>query len=426
MLARWLRLALLPLLVGMAACDGGNGKVVLRIADWGGAGDDSDFTRTQAAIRREFEVANPGVEVRMEHIPGSQAYVRKMLLNFIAGAEPDIMILDASSAAVFINNGVLLDLMPMIRRDAEFMLDAFFENVVDIARRRDHVYAIPGDFTPMVMYFNKDLFDRFGVPYPKPGWTMDDFLATARALTREGKYGFKFANWMPGWLPLAWNFGAEVLDPAGERATGAFDGPEMTDAVGFIKQLIEKDKVAPSLSAAAAQGYDPFLHGDAAMEISGHWAMVGYATPPKDAAGKPKISLDRIGVVELPTKLPKSVTVMYEAGFAIGKNCRHPELAWKFIKHMTSYGVQKRYQATGIAVCARKDVARERATDERERAFLRIVPSARKPWGAIVEGYDNVETEGQEMLDGVLKSGMPPAQALQKAAQAIDEDFRRR
>lgn len=417
---------MLPLLAGLTACDSGPNRIVIRIADWGGAGDDSDFTRTLAAIRREFEVANPGVEIRTEHIPGSQAYVRKMLLNFIAGAEPEIMVLDASSAAVFINNGVLMDLKPLIDRDPEFKVGDYFENVVDIARRGDRIYAIPGDFTPMVMYFNKDLFDRFGVPYPKPGWTMDDFLATARALTREGKYGFKFTNWMPGWLPLAWNFGADVLDASGDRATGSFDGPKMVEAVDFFRSLIERDKVAPSLSAAAAQGYDPFLHGDAAMEVSGHWAMVGYSIPPVDSNGKPKISLDRIGVVELPTNLEKSVTVMYEAGFAIGRNCRHPEIAWKFIKHMTSYGVQKRYHATGIAVSARKDVARERAVDERERAFLRIVPSARKPWGAVVEGYDNVEAEGQKMLDGVLKSGMPPLAALQKAAAAIDEDFRRR
>lgn len=426
MLARWMGLLFLLAVLLTCACSSRGEEIVLRIADWGGAGEDTEFSRTLAAIRREFEDANPGVTIRVEHIPGSQAYVRKMLLNFIAGAEPDIMVLDASSAAVFIGNGVLRDLRPFIDADKDFALDDFFPNVVDIARRGDQVFAIPGDFTPMVVFYNRALFDRFGVPYPKAGWTLQDFRQTCQALTKEGKYGLKFANWMPAWLPLCWNFGADVLNKEGTKATGFFDGRKMVEAFSFIRNLVLKDRAAPSLSLASAQGYDPFLHGDAAMEISGHWSLVGYSNPPKDGQGRPKLRLDEIGVVELPTNLDRSVTVMYQAGFAMGKNCRHPDLAWKFIKHMTSYAVQRRYQSTGIAICARKDVARERAIDERERAFLSIVPAARPPWGSVVEGYDNVESEGQKALDAVLKNGQEPLTALKRAAFAIDRDFQRR
>ncbi|TNJ60339.1 extracellular solute-binding protein [Paenibacillus hemerocallicola] len=37
----------------------------------------------------------------------------------------------------------------------------------------------------LALYYNKDLFDRFGVPYPKDGMTWEQLLDTAKRLTRE-------------------------------------------------------------------------------------------------------------------------------------------------------------------------------------------------------------------------------------------------
>jgi multiple sugar transport system substrate-binding protein len=423
---RRLRFAcLIPLLL-LAACGPTEkgGKTVLRVSNWGGAGDDSEYDRLVQEFYKEFERENPGVELRIEGIPGE--YVPKMMLNFVAGSEPDVMTVDASSAAIFVNNGVLSDLTPLIEQDPEFKLTDYFPNVVDIGRRGDKVYMIPGDFTPMVMYYNKDLFDAAKVPYPKPGWSFDDFLQTSKALTRDGRHGFVFANWMPGWVMWLWNNGGEALSPDGKRAKGFFDGPKNVETVTFLRDLINKHRVSPSLSAIAAQGVDPFANGDAAMAVSGHWGMVGYKNAPKDKNGKPKIDWRRLGVVEMPTQVGKSQTVMYEAGFGITSRCKNKDLAWKFIKKWTGYGLQSRYNASGIAVCARKDVANERATDPIEKEFLRIVPTARPPAGATVEGYEIVEKYGLNALDAILKNGKDVQTALTEAAERIDTEFAKR
>ena len=128
---RWLLLPCLALAVG---CTHSNpDTVVLRISNWSGAGDDSEFEQTVRGIYQEFEKRHPGVDVRVEGIP--DGYVSKVILSFVAGTEPDVMLLDASSAAMFIDNGVLADLTPMIKADSSFALNEFFSNVVDIARR---------------------------------------------------------------------------------------------------------------------------------------------------------------------------------------------------------------------------------------------------------------------------------------------------
>lgn len=417
-------LILLAASIGLvcASCGRGSsdGKVVIRISNWGGVQADNEYERTITKLYEQFEKENPDIDVVVERVAGE--YVPKMLLSFVAGAEPDIMTLDASSAGVFLDNGVLKDLTPLIKQDKDFSLDDYFPNVVDIGRRGDALYAIPIDFTPMVVYYNKKMFREVGLPYPKPGWTWGDFRTAAKALTKgNGQYGFAFSNWMPGWIMWLWNNGGDTLSPDGTKASGYLDSPQNAEAVGFLRDLINVDRSAPTLSQTAARGVDLFAQANAAMTVSGHWSIVGYK------ASDTMVSVEDLGVVEMPRKaLDKSATVIYEAGLAMSKNCKHPEQAWRLIKYLTSYRYQKVYNSTGIAICARKDVAAEHGKGELEESFLRIVPSGRVPWGAKVEGYDYVETVGVQMMDSVLKQGRDPQEALTLAAKKIDKDFARK
>jgi multiple sugar transport system substrate-binding protein len=409
-----------------------SGKPVLRVANWSGVADESDYQQKIREVYARFE-KDFECELQIEGIPDPQEYARKMLLNYVAGSQPDVMQLDASSSAAFIDNGILRDLTPYVEQDQEFTFDDFWPNVVDIARRgggssragletrtTTGVYAVPLGFTPMVLYYNRSLFVANGGPgVPTDGMTFDHFLEVAKYATLQGQYGFKFISWMPGWIMWLWNNGGEVLSPDGMRATGFLDSDQNVEAITFLRDLVSKHKVAPSLSQASAAGVDPFTDGTSAMEVSGHWAMVGYAKAPK-------LNLEEIGVVSLPTNTGTSQTVMYESGLSIGKHCKHPDLAWEFVKYMTSASVQRTYNSTGIEICARKDIAAENGTTEREKKFLEIVPSARGPWGARVQGYDFVEAEGQAMMDNILKVGAEVRPALEQMARRVDAFFAQR
>ena len=395
---------------------------MLRVANWGGAQVDSDFMKLERQIVREFEQQHPGVSVQVEQIPGPGQYAPKLLMMHVAGSVPDVVHLDASSAAVFIDNDVLRDLMPYVRRDeraGRFDLDDYFENVLAIARRGERLYAIPLDFTPMVIYYNKRLFDAAGVAYPRPGWSWDDFLDTARELTipadQPGRpprqYGFNFENVMPLWVPWLWTNGGDVLSPDGRRASGCFDGPKSIEAVQFIVDLIEKYRVAPHLRDSVAAGVDLFRAQRAAMDLKGHWMMIDYRADGLD-----------VGVAELPTNGVAPVTVVYAAGLAITARARHPDLAWEYIKHLTSEGVQVRRVASGLAISGNKRAAAHFAGDPLEDAFLAAVRHARPPWGARVERYPFLEDLGREMMEDILYSDgeLSVEQAMHATARLMD------
>jgi multiple sugar transport system substrate-binding protein len=414
----------LAVLGTLSACCAGCGsgeepaQVVLRVANWGSPAVETDFMKLEREIWDEFERTHPGVKLQIEQIPGPGQYAPKVLMMHLTGSVPDVIHLDASSAAIFINNDVLLDLAPFVKRDTDFDLDRFFENVLKIYQRGSRVYSIPLDFTPMVMYYNKTLFDEANVPYPRSGWTWDDFLRKAEALTKPPppgeilpqQYGFYFENIMPFWVLWLWTNGGDVLSPDGRRASGYLDGPRSVEAVQFLVDLMEKHHVAPTLREKSILGVNPFLEGQAAMDLKGHWMMIDYRARGLD-----------VGVVELPRTIEKPVTVVYAAGLSIMQKAEHPDLAWEYIKFMTGFDVQRRRVESGLAISGNKVVADSFAGDPTEDAFLRLVQYARPPWGAYVERYPFIEDLGTEMMSDLLHAGGANVEAeLRRTARLID------
>lgn len=398
----------------------GDGRIVLRVANWGGPGADPTFMKIDRDVREAFERRH-GVRVQVEGIPGRGQYVPKLLMTYVAGNPPDVMTLDASSAAVFIDNGLLADLTPLIAKDPAFDLGAYFPNVVDVARRGDRLFAIPGDFTPMVIIYNKRLFDQAGVPYPRPGWTREEFLEAARALTVKEpgaasprQYGFKFENWMPAWLPWIWAGGGDVLSPDGTRAGGYLDSPATLDTIRFLVDMIHRDRLAPNLSESVATGIDLFRGGRAAMTLTGHWSLIEYRVDKMD-----------VGITSIPRVGDHRVTVMYEAGMAISEASPHKDLAWEYVKYMTGVAAQKEKLAMGLAISANREVARLFAGTEVEDAFLEEVARARPPWGSRVERYELVEDLGREMMEDILTGGEAIEDTVRRTAALIDAELGR-
>ncbi|MCA9255803.1 MAG: sugar ABC transporter substrate-binding protein [Phycisphaerales bacterium] len=391
---------------------------ILRVANWEGPSVDAGFLLQERSLREEFERRHPGVRIKIENIPGEGQYVPKLLMMFVAKRAPDVLQLDASYASVFIDNDLLLNMTPIIESDAAFDLDRYFRNVVDVARRGDALYAIPLDFTPLVLFYNKRLFDAAGIPYPEQDWTCDEFLKVARALTidhPEGaskkQYGLYFRNLMSLWVPWVWANGGSVLSPDGRHAEGYFNSEASVSAIRFLTDMITRSHVAPSDSEAAAAGVDLFQVGRAAMNVAGHWMIIDYRTANVD-----------FGVTMLPSNTGRPRTVIYESGLAINRETQQQALAWEYVKFMTSAEVQKIRVSSCLAISAQKDVAEYYASDEQEQTFLKAVEYASGPRGARVEPYAVIEDLGREVVENIV-NGMPVRAAINQATQWMEREL---
>src|SRR5699024_8042011 len=63
--------------------------------------------------------------------------------------------------------------------------EAFESPYLDSATMDGQIYMLPISNSGFVMYYNKELFDRFGLGHPWDGMTWDETIALANEFTRN-------------------------------------------------------------------------------------------------------------------------------------------------------------------------------------------------------------------------------------------------
>jgi multiple sugar transport system substrate-binding protein len=76
------------------------------------------------------------------------------------------------------------DIAPLIKK-YNFDLSKVEPTALDMFKNGNAVWAIPSFMSPSPLYYNKDIFDKFGVAYPKDGMTWDDVYELAKKVTRK-------------------------------------------------------------------------------------------------------------------------------------------------------------------------------------------------------------------------------------------------
>src|SRR4029434_6412226 len=131
----------------------------------------------------------PGIKLESELIPFDQA-LEKMQIHLSQRAPTyDIMATDAF-LPTFAERGWLMPLDPLIaklRPAVEWdALDPIL--VRDVCSYKGKVYGVPNLAISMFFFYRKDLFDAAGL---QPPTTMDEWIATAKALTKPDKKQYR-------------------------------------------------------------------------------------------------------------------------------------------------------------------------------------------------------------------------------------------
>ena len=86
---------------------------------------------------------------------------------------------------------------------AGFSLEEDYDEAIKQKESSDgHYYSLPAKRITETILYNQKMFDDAGIPYPDKDWTYDEFLDTARKLTKgEGTdkvYGWFFPGYDAG------------------------------------------------------------------------------------------------------------------------------------------------------------------------------------------------------------------------------------
>ena len=423
------------LAVGLAggACARGESGTTLRVALWAG-GHELEIER-QVADR--YEALHPGVRVVLESAPNG--YEERLLTSIAAGRPPDVYLMDSPDIPTFVERGLALDLAPY-REALGFRPDSVFGQVADAFRRGGSMFALPKDFTPMVLYANRGVLAAAGVEdllptapsptAPPAGWSWTDFRRAAEAVVadtdgdgREDVFGFDFPRNLYQWVPFVWSAGGDILAPGGNRAAGYLDGPEALEAYRFLTALAE-DGLTPG--AQFVQQGDParearFASGGQAFLLSGHWTLPVF----RDLIEAGALDLAIVPIPHHPSRAA-ATSVLYASGWAVAPNTPNLRRAIDLAGFLASPEAQRIRAQSGLAIPSRMDVAAEIAAGDDtgvEEAFIALAGGARMTWGARVRDFSRIEALAVEIMDRRLVRGEPLASSASDVARRIDAEF---
>ena len=155
-------LMLLSMMFIFSGCTKEKEFVTIKFASWGSKSE----IEIIKPILSDFEKENPEIKVEFMHIP--QNYFQKIHLLFASNTAPDVLFLNNLYLPIYANAGLLEEL--------EAEKGIFDEKTLDTLSYKGKLYAIPRDASNLVIFYNKDLFDKHKIPYPGKNWTFEDFL----------------------------------------------------------------------------------------------------------------------------------------------------------------------------------------------------------------------------------------------------------
>jgi len=404
-------------------------------------------TQTETAIVKplleEFEKQNPDIRIEFMHVP--QNYFQKLHLLYAARLEPDVVFINNIYMPVYQAADLLTDLTPYFKKELDEKV--FFDKAVANFSIDGKLYAIPRDISNLVVYYNKDLFDKYYVSYPTKDWTLDDMLQKAKKLTdtssveeanlaprkdlplltsdsptaaqlrknkfsrvvqRSGHWGISRSEKPVLWMPYLLSNGGGVLN---EKNEIILDKKESMKSLQFYADLANVYKVAPTtVQCAGKQLSQMFMDGEIAMHVSGRWAVPSYRK-------NIKFKWD---IINFPNGSAGSIVGADSSGWAISKNSVHKDEALKLIKYLSSKSASEKFTSGGLIIPARVEVASSnifldpKLPPQNSKVFIDIIKDA-KPTPANknyreIEDILNTELEplfrGTKSVEEIMNEGL--------------------
>lgn len=273
-----------------------------------------------SAIAKEFEKENPGVKVKVQ-VTGWDEYWTKLEAAATGGVLPDVFWMHSERFYDYASNGMLME----IDSSLENGFKPFPQELVKMYQYNGKQYAVPKDFDTIGVFYNKELFDKAGVPYPDGSWDWAKYLETAKKLTKDGVYGTAAPlNVQEGfWNTMYQNNGYVLKDNK-----SGYNTPEAQEAIQWWVDLSLKEKVSPTQKDFDEVGpFQMFVSGKVAMVQLGSWMLAGIEENAEFAK--------KVGVTYLP-KGKKQATIYNGLGYSASANTKNPEVVKKFIAFLAS------------------------------------------------------------------------------------------
>ncbi|MEG0319546.1 MAG: sugar ABC transporter substrate-binding protein [Cellulosilyticaceae bacterium] len=311
-------------------------QVTIKVATW-----DATTTPLMGDITAEFEKLNPNIKVELIDVPAAE-YPNKLSIMLNGGSDVDAFyIKQADTTLSFHNKGQLADLSEYVKRDNIDL--AQYNGLAENFIFEDKIVGLPHRSDYYVLYYNKDIFDAAGLPYPSNDMTWQEFEETAKKLTTGEGADKNYGAFLHTWNACVQNW-----------AVAEGDRTIITDDYSFFKPYYEmairmqnEDKSIMDFATAKTANIHysgPFLSGDVGMMPMGTWFMGTIIS--KINEGESDINW---GVATIPhaDSIATGNTVGATTPVAINNASKKKDAAWEYVKFVSGPQVADMIANTG-------------------------------------------------------------------------------
>lgn len=225
---------------------------------------------TLEAMYEAFHEEFPNITVEIETV-GFDDYFKQMQTRVAGGTAPDCYELNIENFAAYANKGVLAELSGI---DAA----GYNETALSAFNVDGKQYGVPGNFSNVVLIYNKDLFDAAGVDYPTNDWTWEDVQTAGEAIRAldENTYGIYQPVTFNEFFKVAVQFGGSILNE--DKTAFTINSAENVAAAEMMISRIVDSNIQPNDEQMSGMGdWDLFQSGRLGMIPTGIWAFATFA-----------------------------------------------------------------------------------------------------------------------------------------------------
>ncbi|MCA9934162.1 MAG: sugar ABC transporter substrate-binding protein [Ardenticatenaceae bacterium] len=410
---------LLPFLSILAACNNPKSQTISFMI----SGDPAE-RQAYLDLVTAFEESHPDIHIDVTHIPSASDYRTKLATDFAAGTPADVTLMNYRRFAAFAANNLLQPIDPYLQDSSLIQPEDFYPISIEAFTWQGEIMCLPQNISSLVVYYNQDLFNAAGLPYPPDQWTWDNFVATAKALTQDtngdgtiDQYGLGVDPSLYRLSAFIWQNDAPMVDDPQDPTRLTLTRVPTLEALQWFVDLRQVHGVVPDRVEEAAQDSESrFVAGTTAMFLDSRRGTPTYR----------EIESFAWDVAPLPQG-KVAAGILHSDAYCLSATTENKEAAWAFIEFANSVEGQTLIAQSGRTVPSLIAVAESNVfldptkPPSRSQVWLDTAVTLRAV--PVISTWEEIEKTASAEIERAFYGDITAAEAAQLADQRTEEYF---
>ena len=298
--------------------------------------DNKPFEEAAAKATASFQAKFPHVTISPQvqvNTPNGPNWREKNFAAWMAGSGPDVTRAVENQMVDWVRQGIFSGLDALLKRDAKQVNTSDYpDGLLNTWKTAEKGFCVlPLSFRGMVLYYNKQVFQRAGIAFPDNTWDWSKWSQTLVRIARpdDGQLGWYLQINANRLQPYIRQNGGNIVDQADPKKP-AFHQPAGIEAVQWVHDRMHKDRTLAKQAEVLAGGLnEPRSLATGRLAMLSDW-MAPFITI---VQSNPEL-IGQIDVAVLPKGPARRHTLAAAEGWGMWQQSKALDASWEFMKYL--------------------------------------------------------------------------------------------